>query len=189
MRHRKLVVAGAVVGLAMGSGGAALAAGAKAPAKTTVKEAAGMKVEINRYVQDGLRWNKDVYRVRSGGTLHLVANKLGEGPHTLTVVRKKDLPTNTKQVNNCITPGHICLKLAIRHGANPESEAPPQFQFLENGKGTNTPIDIDGPGDSAAVGFSKNTKSVDLKVTAKKGRTLHFLCLVHPWMQATVKVG
>jgi hypothetical protein len=30
---------------------------------------------------------------------------------------------------------------------------------------------------------------VSVKVTAKKGSTLHFLCLVHPWMQATVKVG
>jgi hypothetical protein len=26
-------------------------------------------------------------------------------------------------------------------------------------------------------------------VTAKKGTTLHFICLIHPWMQAVVKVG
>ena len=29
-------------------------------------------VVVNRYIQDGLRWDKDVYNVSSGGTLHIV---------------------------------------------------------------------------------------------------------------------
>jgi hypothetical protein len=189
MRHRKLVVAGAVFGLAMGSGGAAaLAAGSKAPAKTTVKEAAGMKVKINRYVQDGMRWNKDVYHVRSGGTLHLIANGLSDGPHTFTVVRKKDLPRTVKQINNCLPKG-ICGKLAIAHGADPNSDAPPKFLFLDNGKAQNTPPAINKPGDSVAIGFGPQDMKFNLKVTAKKGTTLHFMCLIHPWMQAKVVVG
>jgi hypothetical protein len=193
MTHRRIVVAGAVIGLALGgSGAAAVAAGtARAPAKTTIKEKQSIKFKINRWVRDDLRWNKDVYHVRSGGTLHVVANKLGDGPHTFTVVRKKDEPRTAKAINNCLSPGHICLKLAIAHGANPESEDPPQFQFLENGKGQNTPPNVDRPGDSAAIGFTNDAsqKSVDLKVTAKKGSTLRFMCLVHPWMQAKVAVG
>jgi hypothetical protein len=187
MTHGK-IIAGATA-LAFTLGGGAAAAVAAAPAKTTIKEKQKVSFGINRFVKDGLRWNKDAYGVRSGGTLHVVANKLGDGPHTFTVVRKKDLPTTTKQINNCLSPGHICLKLAIAHGADPSSDAPPQFQFLENGKGTNTAPNVDKPGDSAAIGFVPAQKSVDLKVTAKKGSTLHFMCLVHPWMQATVKVG
>jgi hypothetical protein len=190
MRTQKIAVGGVALAVAL-AGGVAVA-GAAAPAKTTIKEKQSVSFKINRYVQDKLRWDKDVYNVRSGGTLHVVANKLGDGPHTFTVVRKKDLPQTTKQINGCFGKGGICLKLAIAHGADPSSDAPPKFQFLENGKGTNTAPNVDKPGDSAAIGFdpkSASSRAVDLKVTAKKGTTLHFMCLVHPWMQAQVKVG
>jgi hypothetical protein len=30
--------------------------------------------------------------------------------------------------------------------------------------------------------------SVSFKVGAKKGTTLSFMCLIHPWMQAKIKV-
>jgi hypothetical protein len=39
------------------------------------------------------------------------------------------------------------------------------------------------------TGAGKKGESIDLKVTAKKGTTLHFMCLIHPWMQAKVVVG
>jgi hypothetical protein len=185
MTHGKLIAGGTALAVALG-GGVAMAA---APKTTTIKEKSGTVYSINRFVQSKLRWSKDTYTVAHGGTLHIVANKLGEGPHTFTVVRKKDLPTTNKAINNCLAPGHICLKLAIAHGADPSSQGPPKFQFLENGKGQNTPPNVDRPGDSAAIGFTPAQKAVDLKVTAKKGTTLHFMCLVHPWMQATVKVG
>src|SRR4051794_36551172 len=131
MKTGKFVAGAAAVAVALGGGVAV--AGAAAPSKTTISEAQTFSVKINRYVQDGLRWKKDVYNVRSGGTLHVVANKLGDGPHTFTIVRKKDLPANAKQVNNCLPKG-ICGKLAVAHGADPNSEGPPKFQFLENGK-------------------------------------------------------
>jgi hypothetical protein len=183
MRHRKLIVAGAVLGLATGSGGAAFAASAGAPKSATIKESQSLKMKPNRYVQDGLRWNKDVYHVRSGGTLHLRFNVKSEGPHTFTVVRKKDLPKTAAEAFNC----KICNKLTKAHGADPNSDAPPKFVYLENGKGQNTPPNVDRPGDSAGIGFGPGP--VSLKVTAKKGTTLHFLCLVHPWMEAKVVVG
>jgi hypothetical protein len=189
MRHRKLVVAGAVFGLAMGSGGAALAAGtAKAPAKTTVKPVMSQTYKINRYVRVGMRWNKDVYHVRAGGTLRVTAGPKGGEPHTFTVVRKKDLPRTTKQIDNCLPKG-ICGKLAMAHGADPSSDGPPKFLFLDNGKAHKTAPDLDRPGDSVALGFGPKDRSINLKVTAKKGTTLYFMCLIHPWMQAKVVVG
>ena len=39
------------------------------------------------------------------------------------------------------------------------------------------------------TGPGKKGESIDLKVTAKKGTTLYFLCAIHPWMQAKVIVG
>ena len=67
------------------------------------------------------------------------------------------------------------------------SDAPPKFAFLENGVGQNTAPSIDRPGDSALTGPEKGN-SIDLKVTAKKGTTLRFICILHPWMQGKVLV-
>jgi hypothetical protein len=181
MTHGKLIAGGTALAVALGGGvGVAMAA---APSSATIKESQTIKVKPNRYVQDGLRWNKDVYTVRRGGILHLKFNVQTEGPHTFTVVRKRDLPTTPKAVLNC----KICNKLAAAHGADPNSDQPPKFVYLENGVGQNTPPKVDRPGDSAGIGFGP--APINLKVTAKRGTTLHFLCLIHPWMQAEVKVG
>jgi hypothetical protein len=183
MRYRRMAVGAMALAFAVGGGGAALAA--SAPKRTTIDQSGGIKVKPNRYVKDLLRWRDDVYHVRSGGTLHLVDSVVSEGPHTFTVVRKKDLPKTSKAIFRC----KICGKLGQAHGADPNSNAPPTFQFLENGVGTNTPPDVDKPGDSAVIGSGKKGESVNLKVTAKKGTTLHFMCIIHPWMQSKVIVG
>jgi hypothetical protein len=83
----------------------------------------------------------------------------------------------------------ICNKLGAAHGADPNSQGPPKFQYLENGVGQNTAPKVDRPGDSGITGPGKRGESINLKVTAKKGTTLYFLCLLHPWMQAKVVVG
>ena len=53
--------------------------------------------------------------MKSGGTLHIV-NKAEDGPHTLSVVKKKDLPRTTKQIGQC----KICETIGQQHGADPE---------------------------------------------------------------------
>jgi hypothetical protein len=184
MTCRKLIAGVAVVGVSLGASGAAIAAAGKAPRRTTIKVSQTFKVKPNRYVQDGLRWNHDVYKVRSGGTLHVVNTAAGEGPHTFTVVRKKDRPRTPAAVFNC----KICNKLGAAHGADPNSDAPPKFPFLENGVGQDTPPNVDRPGDSGITGPGKKGESIDLKVTAPKGKKLYFMCLIHPWMQARVDV-
>jgi hypothetical protein len=184
MRYAKVIAGLATVSMAAGATGAARAAGS-APSRTTIKAVTSApKVKINRYIQDGLRWNKDVYKVKSGGTLHIVNDAADEGPHTFTVVKKSDEPKNGKQVFSC----SICMKLGQAHGADPNSNAPPKFQYLENGVGQNTPPNVDRPGDSGVTGPGQKGESIDLKVTAKKGAVLRFMCLIHPWMQAKVVV-
>jgi hypothetical protein len=152
---------------------------------TTIKAVSSMpKVKINRFIQDELRWDKDVYSVKSGGTIHILNNAADEGPHTFTVLAEQDEPKTAPQIVNC----KICEKLGKAHGANPNSDAPPKFPFLENGVGQKTPPAVDRPGDSGVTGPGKKGESIDLKVTAKPGTKLYFICLIHPWMQAELNV-
>jgi hypothetical protein len=181
--QRRRIAAGAV-GLCAAVGVSSVAFGASAPSKVTVKEAQTIKFKANRYIQDGLRWDKDVYTVKSGGTIHVVNNKANEGPHTFSVVKKSDVPKTAAAINSC----KICEKLGQAHGADPNSDAPPKFQYLENGVGQNTAPNVDRPGDSGVTGSGKPGESIDLKVTAKAGSTLYFMCLIHPWMQGKVVV-
>jgi len=181
MTLRKLVAA--LCALALVGVAAQVAFAASAPKRATVRVASKDAVKVNRYLQVGLRWNHDTYTVRSGGTLHIVNSVGGGEPHSFTAVSKKDLPRSLKQINSC----KICEKLGAAHGADPNSDAPPKFPFLENGTGQATPPSFDRPGDSALIDSKKNS-TLDLKVTAARGTNLHILCFIHPWMQATVRV-
>jgi hypothetical protein len=184
MTHRKMIAGIAGLAVAAGGTGVAVAAtGAAAPKSVTVAQSDGFKVVPNKYVQDMLRFNKDVYTVKSGGTVKFKLTADQEGPHTLSIVRKGDLPTTAKQVQNCA----VCNKLFQAHGIDPNNPGPPKFQFLEDGVGQATPTHLNKVGDSAVSAFNKGGV-VTLPVTAKAGTTLHFLCLFHPQMQAELKV-
>ncbi len=179
--HR-MFVAGLAGVVAIGIVGTADGAGA--PSRATVKAVSpGVSIKPNRYIQDGLRWNKDVYQVKSGGSVRVVNVAADEGPHTLTIVKKSDLP-KSGSFRGC----RICDKLGKAHGADHNSDAPPTFNFLENGVGQNTPPNVDRPGDSGVTGPGKKNEAISMKVTAKKGSTLYFVCLIHPWMQAKLLV-
>jgi len=185
MSARRFLILVAVGCLAAAAATTAVAGSGRASAVTTVKAVTSTpKVKINRFIQDGLRWDKDVYKVKSGGTLHIVNQAADEGPHTFTVVRESDEPKTGLQILNC----EICNKLAKAHGADPNSDAPPKFQYLENGVGQKTPPKVDKPGDSGVTGAGKKGESINLTVTAPAGTKLYFMCLIHPWMQAEVDV-
>jgi hypothetical protein len=186
MKHRQFTACAA--GLSMAAAGAvgtvsAMGASTAAPSNVVVKEKYALKMVANRYIQDGMRFDQDVYTVASGGTLQFRMTAPQEGPHTLTVVAPKDLPRTANAAFNC----KVCNKLAKAHGASPNSNAPPKFRFLENGVGQNKPPNLDKPGDSGFIAPPKGS-TISFKVTAPPGTTLTFLCLVHPWMQATLKV-
>lgn len=183
--NRKILMCAAAVVVAAVAATGAMAAHSTHSSVTTIKAVTvPPKVVVNRYIQDGLRWDKDVYKVKSGGTIHIVNVAANEGPHTFTVIQKKDAPRTGLQVMNC----RICNQLAKAHGANPNSNAPPKFQYLENGVGQNTPSKVDKPGDSGLTGPGKKGESINLTVTAPAGTKLYFMCLIHPWMQAELDV-
>jgi hypothetical protein len=187
---RKVIVWSSVIcaGLAVSAviAGIATAGQSTSSAVTTIKAVQGPpQFKINRFVQDTLRWNADTYTVKSGGTLHIVNDAADEGPHTFTVVKPSDEPKTLGSLFNC----KICLALAKAHGADPNSNAPPKYPFLENGVGQQTPPDVNEPGDSGVTGKGKKGESIDLTVTAPAGTTLYFMCLIHPWMQAKLVVN
>jgi hypothetical protein len=189
MTKRKIVAGTAGLALMAAGGIAAVSASGSGSAESSatnlavVKQNHPFKFKANRYIQDGLRFNKDTYEVNSGGTLRVVNTKATEGPHTVSIVRQKDLPTNIGEVFNC----KACNAMFEAHGADPNDEGPPKFTFVENGKGQNDPASFNRPGDSGVTGPRKGNQ-FEVRVTAPAGRTLYFLCAVHPWMQAKLNV-
>jgi len=181
--QKKVVIGAMALCLTASGAGAAIAASSGPPTKHAKIDAVQkVQFKVNRYVKDALRWKKDVYAVKSGGTL-TITNKANDGPHTFSVVNKKDLPRTVKQINNC----QICQTIAQEHGADENSDAPPTNIFVDDGQASPTPPSVDKPGDSAFIGPDPGS-SVTLAVTAKKGTTLYFMCAIHPWMQAKVQV-
>ena len=179
----KLLFSSAVLAAVVATG--AMAGNSKPTTVTTVKAITKPpQILVNRYVQVGLRWDKDLYKVPSGGTLHIVNLAADEGPHTFTIVKKTDAPRTGPQAFNC----KICNALAKAHGADPNSDAPPKFPFLEDGVGQATPPSVDKPGDSGVTGKGKKGESINLPVTAPAGTKLWMICLIHPWMQAEIDV-
>jgi hypothetical protein len=182
LRRRKLIVvpltALAVAGVAVGS--AVAASGGKAPKVDKIKIVGGAKVKPGFWIQDQLRYTPYKSAVKSGGTISVKGGfaAFGEGPHSFSLVKKSQLPKNAAQVNKC----KVCGKIAKEHGFNPNDQnSEPTTPFVDGGDGFNK------PGDSALID-GQQVKTLKLHVTAKKGKTLYYMCVLHPWMQGSIKV-
>jgi plastocyanin len=170
---RRLSVMGAfaaVVAVAV----TAMALGASARSSATLTATTGSRYVINKYAQNTSHFAPGTVTIKSGGTL-TVKTQAGS-PHTFSIVKKTQLPKTTKQIEQC----KVCQTLAKAHGADPKSDAPPAKPVVDVGA-----TGIDRVGDSVFLAPGKRTK---LKITAKKGRTLYFMCAIHPWMQGKLQV-
>lgn len=174
MSNNRLRVLGAAL-LALFAIAAVPAFGAVAKKKATVKIVGGPTFKINRFASDTNRFAKDAYVIRTGGTL-TIANKSG-APHTFSIVKRSQLPRTAKQINNC----RVCEAIGAAHGVPPNGDGPPTKLLVDVGNDG-----FDEPGDSIVVNPKKTVK---VKITAKAGTTLRFMCAIHPWMQAKLKVA
>jgi uncharacterized cupredoxin-like copper-binding protein len=183
MIRSRLVVALAATGLAVGAAAttAATAKTAKpAPRNATISTVEKEKYSINRYAQDGMYFAPGTLSIKSGGTLKVI-DKQKQEPHTISFVRASQLPRTTEQINACenVAPKTTCLALAMKHEANPQT-GQVKKPVVDPGK-----AGADGAGNSW---FIAPGSSVKFKISAKKGTVLHFMCVIHPWMQGTIVV-
>jgi plastocyanin len=147
------------------------------PAKVTQKIISSTKFVPNRYIQEGLRFKLDRINIRKGGTVTLVDTSKED--HTFSLVKKSQVPTTLRQLNNCFTPKGVCGKIAVDHGAiNPQTgeEQEPTTPLVNAGK-----AGFNQPGDSVIVPGGKRVK---VKVTS--AQPLYYICAIHPWMSGAI---
>jgi plastocyanin len=147
------------------------------PSQVTQRIVTSTKFVPNRYIQEGLRFKLDRINIRNGGTVTLV--DASKQDHTLSLVKRSQVPTTVRQLNSCFTPKGVCGKLAVQHGAvNPETgeEQQPTTPLVNVGK-----QGFNQPGDSVIVPGGKRVK---IKVTSGQG--LYYICAIHPWMQGAI---
>jgi plastocyanin len=176
---QRLLAAAAVGAISIGVAGSALAA-TGSPSKAKIAIRGGESFKPNAFVTDTQRFVPGTTPIGSGGTVTMT-NATKE-PHTLSIVKRGDLPRTIGQVNNC----GVCADITRSHGVDPTGpppEGPPPNPVVDVG-GTG----FDRPGDSIFVGPKGSGSTVKFKVTARAGTTLYFLCIIHPWMQGSFKV-
>ena len=144
-----------------------------APKANTITAVGGMEVKLNQFISDQQHWDADTYAVKSGATVTLKDKSKMNQPHTLSLVDK--LPKTMAQIMGC----EACGPLMGAHQVNEQTGdvLQPLVEAGANG--------FDVAGDSI---YLAPKGKVTFKVTAKKGKTLAFLCAVHPWMAGTIKV-
>lgn len=187
-RHVRRTLALAVF-FVLGSGVVAAFAQAPVPRnRVTLSMIAKNKIKINRYFQAGLRFGKDVVVVKAGGTL-VVRNQTRDEPHSLSFVPKSALPKTLKAINGCFQGKGICGPLGQAHQIDQQGNPKvPAVDINQPGIDTASP-----QGDSwifaprgQATATLPSTRT--LKVTARAGTTLWFICGFHPWMQGVLRV-
>jgi plastocyanin len=145
----------------------------------------GVSFSPNQYIQDNMSFDPGTITVKSGQTLTFEYEKKTMEPHTLTIVKQSDLPTKGAQIENC----KPCQKYSTPHLKNPRAEPGPNNPIVHWKLNKGKP-GLDTVGDSLAIDSTAkpaHTKN-SIKVTAKPGTTLYFLCAVHPWMQGKIEV-
>ena len=145
---------------------------------------------VNEYDKDAMRFVPGTATVKSGCDLTFEFATPGQNdPHSLSIVNRSDLPRTTAQMRSCA----ICKQIKTGHLGDPTEPAGPKNPILHWIINAGKP-GLDVPGDSLAI-FEAKAKGappgharVTVVVSAPAGRTLYFMCGVHPWMQGKIVV-
>lgn len=171
-RKHTVLLAAAVALSASAATSAGATAATPAPTKQKLAIVGRSAFKINKLAFDNQRFSKSVVRISSGGTIRLTNRAKTQDPHTISLVKKSQLPKSF----DC----DVCGEIFAAHGAGDP-----------NGGLVNPVVDVgapgyDQPGDST---FVAPHARVSFKVTAPAGTTLHFMCAIHSWMQGRIKVS
>jgi plastocyanin len=164
------------IGIAVGTIAGVLAMGTataapKAPTKKKIAIVGHFVFKTGKSAFDDQHFTPRKFDIRSGGTVTLRNKARTEDPHTISLVKKSQLPDSF----DC----EVCGAIFGAHGVNEQTGdiANPVVNVGAAG--------FDQPGDSM---FIRPHGKVSFDVTAPAGTTLHFMCAVHPWMQGRIKV-
>jgi hypothetical protein len=140
----------------------------------TVKVVDNVKYEINRYFQDGMRFDPGTVTLKSGCDLTFTFASPGQDdPHSLSIVSK------------------VCVQIGAKHVAHPGQPPGPKNPIAHWIVNVGKP-GLDAPGDSIGIfearGSPPGHKRVTIPVSAPAGTTLYFICGLHSWMQGKIVV-
>jgi plastocyanin len=166
---RKLVIVPAVLALALATSVSVAAVGRD----KTVAMVGEEKFVPNRIFSSNFRFDPRTIRVASGETVTWVNDT--DAPHTVTVVA--DTPDDFAELFFCREPGGECRAAIDAHFAT----TPPTFVVNAGAAG------LDAAGDSLLV--LDPGGSISEVVSAPSGSTLEYICAIHPWMQARIRVA
>jgi plastocyanin len=187
-RAARAGVAAAVVVIAAAIAVPAFAA--TAPKRVTQTTLGGAKFVPNRLFADTMHFKLGTITIKSGGTITFTDKT--KAPHTFSIVKKRQVPRTARAVDACFGKGP-CDEIAMAHGAiNPDTgeEQDPTTPLVNAGKaGFNQPGDsiVLQPAGGASSAKAHASKT-SVKVTAPAGKTLSFICAIHPWMQGKIQV-
>jgi hypothetical protein len=171
-----LLAAAAALSLTAVAIGTAAAAASKAPTKRKMSIVGHFVFKAGQSVFDDQRFTPRKFDIASGGHVTLRNRAKTEDPHTISLVKKAQLPDSF----DC----QVCGEIMASHGVNEETGeiANPVVNVGAEG--------FDQPGDSIVIApkRKKDVTKVAFDVTAAKGTTLYFMCAIHPWMQGRIRV-
>ena len=128
--------------------------------------------EANTLIQATFRFAPERLFPHSGESVRWIDQDKAEDPHTITVVRRSQLPTSVPEVFQC----EACNAALDAHF----SSNPPKVRVNVGDPG------LDQPGDSLLL---LPDTSIGAQITADPGTNLYYLCSIHAWMQGKLTVG
>jgi plastocyanin len=167
---RKISVMTATIALCAITG-AGTSAAQQGNAGTRITTVGKNQVIRNALIQSTLRFNPEHLTVNSGTTITIADRDRPREPHTLSIINRKARPGSVEEVFNC----RPCRVAGAHTGGQK-----PKIHVNQGKPGLNR------PGDSV---WLDSGKSVTARVTARRGKTLYYLCAIHAWMQGQIRVS
>ena len=150
-----------------------LATGASKATGTVVVTKGKEIFDINGGAVATFRFEPEVITVPSGSTVTWRHDDSGSDPHSITIItNKRELPHDFEGENckacQAAQKGHFSGKRPV-----------PVLNAGAPG--------LDREGDSLLM-RPKRGATVSTVISAPSGSTLYYVCIIHPWMQAMIKV-
>ena len=169
-KHRRAAAVIAVVALAAGLGAGS------AQAAETVLTRGGDEFAPNEYVRSSLRFAPGTITVSPGERVTWIDRDRSQDPHTVTIVNLRNMPNTIEEVFEC----EICA-LAGAHLEDPNDPS----AGIATCRVNVGPPGLNTQGDSLLF---LNGQRISGRVNASAGRTLHYFCAIHAWMQGAIRV-